>query len=205
MGMIFKQNKRKRLHKNRVQLPQDYLGTPTWPPFLCLGTPTWPPWRHGKSYNTDKKWLEQLLIFSFLCFRFSEAAENPSIKRIEVANASEILDRYLKCYDKRTRPNVTGWFVNIKFNYVSFCRAIYIFLKIFFGLKRNNNVFQSIDWLSPWSVTNNFDWPGACFSKVPKLFGCISGDIILFVSSKRRRLEARNFAITFIFIAFTTY
>ena len=47
--------------------------------------------------------------------------------------------------------------------------------------------------------------PGACFSKVPKLFGCISGDIILFVSSKRRRLEARNFAITFIFIAFTTY
>jgi len=30
---------------------------------------------------------------------------------------------------------------------------------------------------------------GACFSKVPKLFGRISGDIILFVSSKRRRLE----------------
>ena len=47
--------------------------------------------------------------------------------------------------------------------------------------------------------------PGACFSKVPQLFGRISGDIILFVSSKRRRLEARNFAVIFIFIHFTTY
>ena len=47
--------------------------------------------------------------------------------------------------------------------------------------------------------------PGACFSKVPKLFGSISGDIILFISSKRRRLEARNFAVIFIFIPFTTY
>ena len=47
--------------------------------------------------------------------------------------------------------------------------------------------------------------PGACFSKVPKLFGRISGDIILFVSSKRRRLEARNFAVILIFIPFTTY
>jgi len=47
--------------------------------------------------------------------------------------------------------------------------------------------------------------PGACFSKVPKLFGPISGDIILFVSSKRRRLEARNFTVIFIVIPFTTY
>ena len=47
--------------------------------------------------------------------------------------------------------------------------------------------------------------PGACFSKVPKLFGWISGDIILFVSSKQRCLEARNFAVLLIFIPFTTY
>lgn len=92
------------------------------------------------------RWLV-LLLLQPVKITNSEAAENPSIKRTEVANASEILDRYLrkKCYDKRTRPNVTGWFVNIKFNYVSFCRAINIFLKLFFGLKRNNNVFQSID------------------------------------------------------------
>ena len=53
--------------------------------------------------------------------------------------------------------------------------------------------------------TNSQMIPEARFSKVPKLFGRISGDIILFASSKRRRLEARNFAVIFIFIPFTTY
>ena len=42
-------NKRKRLNKKRVQLPQDCLGTPTWPPFHCFGTPIWPPWCHVKT------------------------------------------------------------------------------------------------------------------------------------------------------------
>ena len=36
-------NKRKRLHKKGVQLPQDWFGTPTWPPFHCFGTQIWPP------------------------------------------------------------------------------------------------------------------------------------------------------------------
>ena len=43
------------------------------------------------------------------------------------------------------------------------------------------------------------------FSKVPKLFERISVDIILYESSKRRRLEARNLAVVLIFILFTTY
>ena len=47
--------------------------------------------------------------------------------------------------------------------------------------------------------------PGACFVKVPKLFGRISGGIVLLVSSKRRRLEARHFADILILIPFTTY
>ena len=47
--------------------------------------------------------------------------------------------------------------------------------------------------------------PGARFSKDPKLFGRISGDIILLVSLKRRRLEARNFAVFLDVIPFTTY
>ena len=46
---------------------------------------------------------------------------------------------------------------------------------------------------------------GACFSKIPKLFGRVSGDIILFVSSKRRRLEARNFAAILMCVLFITY
>ena len=55
---------------------------------------------------------------------------------------------------------------------------------------------------------STLDWlvsPGARFLKVPNLFGRISGDIILFVSSKRRRLEARNFVVILISIPFTTY
>ena len=35
-------SKRKRLRKKRVQLPEDWFGTPTWPPFHCFGTPIWP-------------------------------------------------------------------------------------------------------------------------------------------------------------------
>ena len=45
-------NKRKSLHKKRVQLPQDWFGTPTWPPFHCFGTPIWPPWGHVKTLHT---------------------------------------------------------------------------------------------------------------------------------------------------------
>ena len=47
--------------------------------------------------------------------------------------------------------------------------------------------------------------PEARFSKAPKLFGRISGDIILLVSLKRRRLEARNFAVILNVIPLTTY
>ena len=46
-------NKRKRLRKKRVQLPEDWFGTPTWPPFHCFGTPIWPPWRHVKTLYTQ--------------------------------------------------------------------------------------------------------------------------------------------------------
>ena len=35
-----RRNKRKYLHKKRVQLPQDLFGTPTWPPFHCMAAVT---------------------------------------------------------------------------------------------------------------------------------------------------------------------
>ena len=44
-------NKRKRLHKKRVQLPQDWFGTQTWPPFNFFGTPRPRPWRHVKTFS----------------------------------------------------------------------------------------------------------------------------------------------------------
>ena len=39
-------NKRERFHKKRVQLPEDWFGTPTWSPFYCFGKPLWPPGRY---------------------------------------------------------------------------------------------------------------------------------------------------------------
>ena len=45
-------NKRKRLQKKRVQLPQDWFGTPTWPPFHWFGTPICLPWGHVKTLYT---------------------------------------------------------------------------------------------------------------------------------------------------------
>ena len=50
-------NKRKRLHKKRVQLPEDCFGTPTWPPFHCFGTPIWPPWSHVKTLHSLLKFV----------------------------------------------------------------------------------------------------------------------------------------------------
>ena len=44
-------NKRKRLHKKRVQLPEDWFGTPIWPP-----------WRHVKTlYCNALSQLQQLI------------------------------------------------------------------------------------------------------------------------------------------------
>ena len=54
-SMLIYWNKRKHLHEKWVQLPEDFLGTPTWPPFHCFGTPIWPPWRHVKTlYRTSE-------------------------------------------------------------------------------------------------------------------------------------------------------
>ena len=39
---------------NRAQFPENKLGTPTWPLFLCLGTPMWPPWRHMKTLYYER-------------------------------------------------------------------------------------------------------------------------------------------------------
>ena len=50
-SMQIYRNKRRRLHtkKARVQLLQDWLETPTWPPLPCFGTPIMPSWRHVKT------------------------------------------------------------------------------------------------------------------------------------------------------------
>ena len=60
-------NKRKRLHKKRVQLPEDWFGTPTWPPFHCFRTPIWPPWRHVKTLYSIQTLLSGTQTAFFCC------------------------------------------------------------------------------------------------------------------------------------------
>ena len=47
-------------------------------------------------------------------------------------------------------------------------------------------------------------WPSACFTKVPKLFGPISGATIPFISSQRRDSKSSNFAILLVFLELKT-
>ena len=56
-------NKRKHLHKNRVQLTVDLFGTQPWLPFHCFGTPIWPRWRHVKTLY----WLFWRCIWDWVC------------------------------------------------------------------------------------------------------------------------------------------
>ena len=79
-------NKRKRLHKKRVQLPQDWFGTPTWPPFHCFWTPIWPPWRHVKTlYRLAKQQFCTCikLFCTFLCRHCTTMTWNCLISRFE--------------------------------------------------------------------------------------------------------------------------
>ena len=48
------------------------------------------------------------------------------------------------------------------------------------------------------------NYPGACFSKVPKLFGPISGATIPFISSQHRGSRPSNFAIVLVFLMLKT-
>ena len=61
--------KRKRLHKKRIQLPQEWFGTQTWPPFHCFGTQISPPWRHVKTHNKALLvyWTDRGEFFFALC------------------------------------------------------------------------------------------------------------------------------------------
>ena len=73
-------NKRERLHKKRVQLPQDWFDTPTWPPFHFFGTPIWPPWRYVKTLYTND--TQRSFVFSYLDFRVYFASYPPESFKI---------------------------------------------------------------------------------------------------------------------------
>ena len=50
-------NKKKCLYKKRVELSQDWFGTPTWLLFHCFRTPIWLPWCQVHTlYNYTIQW-----------------------------------------------------------------------------------------------------------------------------------------------------
>ena len=69
-------NKRKCLHKKRVQLPQYWFGTQTWPPFQCVNSRTliWLPWCHVKMlnhlYSAHHASTEDFLLLAVNCFLY---------------------------------------------------------------------------------------------------------------------------------------
>ena len=79
--MFFNENKRKRLHNNRVQVPEDdWVGTQTWLPFLCSGAQTW--WPLLCTYAGDTMMPPR------------DSAQTGEIKLHDVENARENEERY---------------------------------------------------------------------------------------------------------------
>ena len=66
----------------------------------------------------------------------------------------------------------------------------------------------SVDWtkciLCQETTSEPLQCPGACFSKVPKLFGSLSGATIPFISSQGRGSKPSNFAILLILLILKT-
>ena len=81
-------NKRKCLHKKRVQIPQDLFGTPTWLPFHCFGTPVWPPWCHVKTlYKVG--WIRPLVTLELM----SNSRKKGHLLRVIFKNTKNLLIR----------------------------------------------------------------------------------------------------------------
>ena len=117
-------NKRKRLHKKRVHLPQDWFGTPIWPRFYCFGTPIWPPWRHEKTpaLLTNAKTIELIPVPSGSFFQPWSCPEKMKAwtlrvwnKIIEHSIITRISSLYVSSYLKslisiRIKLLFLGWF-----------------------------------------------------------------------------------------------
>ena len=91
--------------------------------------------------------------------------------------------------------------------------SIWLIVKQGCGLdKKQMKCFESqSDWKYPQRRFQDHSFrfgclpgPGACFSKVPKLFGPISGATTAFISSQRQGSKSSNFAILLVFLIFKT-
>ena len=80
-------DKRKSLHKKRVQLPKDWFGTPTWPPFHCFETPIWPPWRHVKTLCT-RSWFIRMRYWKQWALSIRQKTSGMNFRQFPVANGT---------------------------------------------------------------------------------------------------------------------
>ena len=85
-----------------IQLPEDWFGTPTWPPFHCFGTPIWPPWRHVKT----------LYIFVTLATQPSEVSRSRLSKREHCPQRKRLKNTHvrvsLSCVHVNQKKKKTG-------------------------------------------------------------------------------------------------
>ena len=95
-SMQIYENKRKCSHKKRVQLPQDWFGTPTWPPFYCFGTPIWPPWRNVKTLYS--KTFHEWALHSN-CF----------VMNLKLQNAVQRHFVFVECYVVKKLLSCVAW------------------------------------------------------------------------------------------------
>ena len=105
--MLIYWNKRKHVHEKRVQLPEDFLGTPTWPPFHCFGTPIWPPWRHVKTLYS--------IAPTSGTYRKSHASHNPlicSLKTFFRGSFTVILTMFNRHIDWAAKGLIALWVFN---------------------------------------------------------------------------------------------
>ena len=89
--------------------------------------------------------------------------------------------------------------VGLRYSLVFTCFSFFISIELV--AKRNRYICVSIclmfQMIDTGSLLMPISRPGARFSKVPKLFGCFSSDIILFVSSKQRHETLQLFKVLF--------
>ena len=86
-------NKRNHLHEKRVELPEDWFGTPTWPPFHCFGTPIWPSCEN--TLYSLQRYISVYVGWFLSCFKvWRKAVHWKTIERF-VLPAEMLLEEYL--------------------------------------------------------------------------------------------------------------
>ena len=95
-------NRRKCLHKKRLQFPQNWFGTPTWPPIHCFDTKV-----AAVTSCENTLWQCQLCKVMRLCDKFYNWMKRAEIQFAKLSNTPQFM---------KGKPNIT----KIKLPYFNF-------------------------------------------------------------------------------------